>query len=104
MLRLWQYWNKVLHENDKKKVAQFKVEALDRDIEQLEARHDELRRKLRAFQEQHMQRLEHVKTLQHSSRKCWTSLAKWYLDEAGNRIEKDTQLMDQYLQGRAGVG
>jgi hypothetical protein len=36
MLRLWQYWNDALHENDTKKVVQFKVEATDRDIERLE--------------------------------------------------------------------
>jgi archaellum component FlaC len=85
-------------------VAQFKVEALNRDINRLEARHEDLRSKLRNFQEQHMQRLEHVQTLQHNSRKCWASLAKLYFDEAENRIETDTQLMDQYLQGRVGVG
>jgi hypothetical protein len=85
-------------------VAQFKEEALDRDIERLEARQKDLRRKLQAFQEQHMQQLENVKILQHNSRKCWASLAKLYLDEAENRIETDTQLMDQYLQGRVGVG
>jgi hypothetical protein len=35
MLRIWQYRNDALHENDTKKVAQFKVEAMDRDIERL---------------------------------------------------------------------
>jgi hypothetical protein len=40
MLRLWQYRNDALHENDTKKVAQFKVEALDIDIERMEARPD----------------------------------------------------------------
>jgi uncharacterized protein with von Willebrand factor type A (vWA) domain len=104
VLWLWQYRNDALHENDMNKVDQFKVEALDRDIERLEARHKDLRSKLRPFQEQHMQRVEHVKTLQYNSRKCWASLAKLYLDEAENRIETDTQLMDQYLQGRLGVG
>jgi hypothetical protein len=57
MLHLWQYRNEALQENDMKKVAQFKVEALDRDIELLEARHEDLRSKLRAFQKQHVQRL-----------------------------------------------
>jgi archaellum component FlaC len=79
-------------------VAQFKVEAMDRDIERLEARIEDLRHKLRTFQEEHIQRLEDVNTLQHNSRKCWAALAKMYLDEAENRIETDTQLMDQYLQ------
>jgi hypothetical protein len=103
ILRLWQYRNDTLHENDTKKVAQFKVEAMDRDIERLEVRIEDLRHKLRTFQDKHMQRVVHVKTLQHSSRKCWAALAKIYRDEAENRIETDIQLMDQYLQGRSVV-
>jgi hypothetical protein len=91
MLQLWQYRNDALHEDDTKRVAQFKVEALDRDIERLTARHDDLRSKLHDFQERHMQRREHVQTLQHNSRKCWSLLVKLYLDEAENRIERDTQ-------------
>jgi hypothetical protein len=51
-----------------------------------------------------MQQLEHIQTLQHISRKCWASLEIFYLDEAEHIIETDTQLMDQYLQGRVGVG
>jgi hypothetical protein len=51
-----------------------------------------------------MQQLEHIQTLHHNSRKCWTLLARLYVDEAENRIERDTQLMDQYLQGRLSVG
>jgi hypothetical protein len=49
-------------------------------------------------------RVEHVTTLQHISRKCWGVLAKFYLEEAENRVETDIQLMDQYLQGGSGVG
>jgi hypothetical protein len=33
ILWLWKYQNDALHENDTKKVAQFKVESMDRDIE-----------------------------------------------------------------------
>jgi flagellar biosynthesis chaperone FliJ len=65
MLRLWQYRNDVLHANDTKKVAQFQVEAMDRYIERLEVLIEHLRHKLRNFQEEHMQRVEHVTTLQH---------------------------------------
>jgi hypothetical protein len=104
MLWLWKYRNDALHENDMKKVAQLKVEALDIDIKYLEERHKNLRHKLRNFQEQHMKRVEHVRTLQYNSRKFWASLAKLYLDDAENRIETDTQLMDQYLQERVGIG
>jgi predicted RNase H-like nuclease (RuvC/YqgF family) len=104
MLRLWQYRNDALHENGTKKVLQFKVEAMDRDIERLQVRIEDLRHKLRTFQEEHMQRVEHVKKMQHNSRKFWAALAKIYLDEAENIIETDIELMDQNLQGRSGVG
>jgi peptide deformylase len=70
MLWLWQYQIDALHENDMKKVAQFKVEAMDRDIERLEVRIEDLRHKLCTFEEEHMQRVEHIKTLQHNRRKC----------------------------------
>jgi hypothetical protein len=51
-----------------------------------------------------MEKREHIQTLQHNIRKCWASLAKLYLDEAENRIETNTHLLEQYLQGRAAVG
>jgi hypothetical protein len=68
MLRLWQYRKEALHEDDSKRVAQYKVEALDRDIERLVTRHNDLRSKLHKFQERHMERREHIHTLQHNSR------------------------------------
>jgi uncharacterized protein (DUF3084 family) len=76
MLRMWQYRNDGLHKNDTKKVAQFKLEAMDRDMAHLEVRIEDLRHKLCTFQEEHMQVVEHVKTLQRNSRKCWASLAQ----------------------------
>jgi hypothetical protein len=76
-------------------VVQFKVETMDRDIERLEARFEDLRHKLRNFQEQHMQRVEHVKkTLQHDSKKCWASLAKLYLEDSWISTYKDDNAPD----------
>jgi hypothetical protein len=86
MLRLWQYRNNALHEDDGTRVAQFKIEALYWDIARLAVTHNDLRSKLHGIQERHMQRREHIQTLQHNSRQCWASLAKMYLDETGNRI------------------
>jgi hypothetical protein len=40
MLWMWKYRNKALHANETNKVAQFKVEALESDIERSEARHE----------------------------------------------------------------
>jgi archaellum component FlaC len=104
MLRIWQYQNEALHEDDSEIMSQFKVEALDKDIERLEATHADLRSKLHKFQERHMDRREHIQTLQHNIMKLWASLENIYFDEAENRIERDTHLLDQYLQGRVGVG
>jgi hypothetical protein len=104
MLQLWQYRNNALHEDDSTRVAQFKVESLDRDIARLALRHNGVRRKLHEVQERHMERQEHIHTLQHNSQQCWASLANLHLDEAENIIETDTHLLEQYLQGRVGVG
>jgi hypothetical protein len=104
MLRLWQYRNNALHEDDSTRVAQFKKEALDQEIERLAARHNDLRSKLHEVQEKHMERRKHGQTFQYNILQCWASLAKLYLDEAENRLNTDTHLLEQYLQGRVGVG
>jgi hypothetical protein len=104
MLRLWQYQSEALHTDNSKRVARFKVEALYRDTEGLAMGHNDLRSKLHDFQERYMERQEHIQTLQHNIRKCWAPLAKLYLDEAENIIERDTHLLDQYLQGHVGIG
>jgi hypothetical protein len=49
MLRVWQYRNDALHEDDNKRVTQFKVEALDRAIERLMPWHEDLLSKLHGF-------------------------------------------------------
>jgi predicted nucleic acid-binding Zn-ribbon protein len=91
MLRLWQYQNNDLHEDDSTRIAQFKIEALDREIERFAARHKDLRRKLHEVQEKHMERREHIQTLQHNNHQCWASLAKMYFEEAENRLNTDTR-------------
>jgi hypothetical protein len=63
MLRLWKYQNDALNKDDNKRVAQFKIEALDQYIERLETRHNDLRSKLHDFQERHMERREHYSTI-----------------------------------------
>jgi hypothetical protein len=103
MLRIWQYQNDALHEDDSKRVAQFKVEALDRDIARLAARHNDVRSKLHEIQEMHMERQEHIQTLQHNSRQCWASLAKLYLDEAENRIERDIHFWTSINKGASAL-
>jgi hypothetical protein len=67
ILRLWQYRNNALHEDNSTRVAQFKIEALDQDIERLAARHNDLWSKLHEVQERHMERREHIQILQHNS-------------------------------------
>jgi hypothetical protein len=64
---LWQYQNNALHEDDSTRVAQFKVEALYRDITRFAVRHNDLRSKLHEVQERHTERQEHIQTLQHNT-------------------------------------
>jgi hypothetical protein len=68
MFQLWQYRNNALHEDDSARVAQFKIEAYDWDIERLAARHNTIRSKFHEVQEKHMERRVHIQTLQHNSR------------------------------------
>jgi hypothetical protein len=82
MLRLWQYRNEALHEDDNKRVDQLKVEVLDQYTERQATRHNHLRSKGQEFQEKHMERREHIQKFQRNRRQCWASLAKLYLDEA----------------------
>jgi hypothetical protein len=46
MLQLWQYQSEALHKDDIKREAQFKVEAIYRDIERLATIHTDLTRKI----------------------------------------------------------
>jgi hypothetical protein len=62
MLRLLQYRSDALHEDDNKRVVQFKVEALDRDIKRRATRHNDSRSKLHDFQERHTNRRERIQT------------------------------------------
>jgi hypothetical protein len=56
VIQMGQYRNDALHEEDNKRVALIKVEALDRYIERLATRHNNLQSKLHNFKEIHMER------------------------------------------------
>jgi hypothetical protein len=99
MLRLWQYRNDALNENDTKKVAQFKVESIYRDIERLKARFEHLRHKLRNFQERNTSK--HYNTTAESAGCHWQSCTwtkqKTYLKWTHNSwigTYKDAQASD----------
>jgi hypothetical protein len=55
--RLWHYRNNAAHRRDTKQVAQFKIDALKRENEQIKNKHEELRHKLYEFQSRHLERL-----------------------------------------------
>jgi hypothetical protein len=47
--RLWRYRNDVLHIRDSKQVAQFKINALEREKERIKNKHEKMRHKLHEF-------------------------------------------------------
>jgi hypothetical protein len=50
--RVWQFWNDIYHQDNQGLIARWKLEALDRDMEQFRARHEELLPRLHNFQRQ----------------------------------------------------
>jgi hypothetical protein len=82
--RLWKFRNDIYHQDNEGKIARYKLEALERDMEKVWARHIELLPKLRDFQKQHFNRRQRIMDLRNESTKCWATLAKLYLDDAEN--------------------
>jgi hypothetical protein len=101
---LWQFRNNIYHKKNEETIARYKIEALERDMEKLWATHIELLPKLWDFQKQHFDRRQHIMTLWYESKKCWTTLAKLYLDDAENNRDGDHSDSDQTNGLRSGVG
>jgi epoxyqueuosine reductase QueG len=102
--RLWQFRNNIYHQDNEGTIAKYKIEALERDMEKLRARHIELLLKLWDFQKQHFDRRQHIVTLRYESKKCWATLAKLYLDDAENNRDGGHSDIDQTNGLRTGVG
>jgi hypothetical protein len=93
--RLWQFRNDIYHEDNEGTIARYKLEALERDMEKLWARHIELLPKLWDFQKQNFDRRQRIVNLLYVSQKCWATLAKLYLDDAENNRHGSDSEIDQ---------
>jgi hypothetical protein len=101
---LWKFRNDVYHQDNEGMIARYKLEALERDMEKLWARHIQLLPKLWDFQKQHFDRRQRIVDLRYESKKCWATLAKLYLcDVENNRLSNHGEI-DQTNGWRAGVG
>jgi hypothetical protein len=85
-------------------IARYKIEALERDMEKLWARHIELLPKLRDFKKKHFDRRQRIVNLRYESKKCWATLAKLYLEDAENNRDSGHSESDQTAGWRTGVG
>jgi hypothetical protein len=102
--RLWHYCNDAVHSRDTMQVAQFKIDALDREKERIKNKHEELPHKLHESQSRHLERLADIEQLHYNGQKCWAELARLYLYEAENGTIPIEATIEHYLHGRAGVG
>jgi hypothetical protein len=80
--RICKFRNDTYHQDNQGNIARYKLEALDRDMEQIWAQHTELLPKLQDFQKQHFDRRKRIMDLRYESRKCWATLTTLYLHDA----------------------
>jgi hypothetical protein len=65
---------------------------------QLRKRYTELQTILHRFQQKHFDSPDTVNNLRYDSQKCWTALAKLFLDEAASRLPStNNELLPRYL-------
>jgi epoxyqueuosine reductase QueG len=100
---LWQFRNDIYHQDNEGTIARYKLEAFERDMDKLLARHIELLPKLWDFQKQHFDRRQRIVDLRYESKKCWATLAKLYLDEAENNRHGSLSNINQTNGLRTGV-
>jgi hypothetical protein len=104
-LRIWQFHNDAFHGYANTQVKRYKLEELEQEKTQLRNRHTELKPILHRFQHKHFESPDTVNNLRCDSQKCWTALAKIFLDEAESRLSStDNELLPRYLTTRAGIG
>jgi hypothetical protein len=101
---VWQFRNDIYHQENEGTIARYKLEALEREMEKLWARHTELLPKLWDFQKQHFDRRQCIMDLRYESKKCWATLAKLYLDDAETNRSGIPSNIEPNLGWRTGVG
>jgi hypothetical protein len=96
--------NDIYHQYNEGTIVRYKLEALERDMDKLWARHIELLPKLWDFQKQHVNRRQCIVDLRYESKKFWAMLTKLYLDDAENNRHGSHSEIDHTNGCRAGVG
>jgi hypothetical protein len=81
-LRIWHLRNDAFHGDINTQVKRYKLEELEREKTQLRKRYIELQTILHRFQQKHFDSPDTVNNLRYDSQKCWTALAKLFIDEA----------------------
>jgi hypothetical protein len=97
--RLWQFRNAIYHQEDQGTIARYKLQALERDMEKLWARHTELLPKLHDFQKQHFDRRQRIADLMYQIKKCWATLAILNLHDAEANISGISSDMERLSDG-----
>jgi hypothetical protein len=101
---LWQFWNDIYHQDNEGTIARYKLESLEREMERLWTHHSELLPILWVFQKQHFDRRQRIADLRYESNKCWATLAKLNLDEAGPNRPGNHSDIEQTNGWRTRVG
>ena len=103
-LRICQFRNDAFRGDTNTQVKRYKLEELEREKSRLRDRHTELQPLLHRFQQKHFESPDTVNGLRYDSQKCWTALAKLFLDEAESRLPSTyNELLPRYLTTRAGI-
>jgi hypothetical protein len=104
-LRIWHFRNDAFHGDANAQVKRYKLEELERVKTHTRKRYIELQPLLHRFQKKHFESPDTVNNLRYDSQKCWTALAKLFLDKAASRSPStDNELLPRYLTTRDGIG
>jgi hypothetical protein len=93
--------NTVLHEDNQGRVARYKEEALERRMNNIWAKKDELRDRLHEFQSTHFYGKTKITNLRYESKGCWANLA---LEDAALPIKTEIYMMTGLSGMRSGIG
>jgi hypothetical protein len=99
-----EFRNDIYHQDNEGTIARYKLESLERDMDNLWTRHTELLPKLWDFQKQHFDRRQRIADLRYESKKYWATLTRLYLDDAENNRSGSHSEIEQSNRWRTGVG
>jgi hypothetical protein len=97
-LQIWQFRNDAFHGDANAQFKRYKLEELEREKTHTRTRYIELQSLLHRFQQKHFESPDTVNNLRYDSQKCWTALARLFLDEAASRSPStDNELLPRHL-------